>query len=70
MDALTSDTVAVVLAGRKGARLDPLTRHVSKPALPFGAHRSIGFSLSNCVNSLLVASAAVIAQTNDETGLV
>jgi ADP-glucose pyrophosphorylase len=44
MDALTSDTVAVVLAGRKGARLDPLTRHVSKPALPFGgAHRSFLF---------------------------
>lgn len=46
------DTVAVVLAGGKGARLEPLTRRVCKPALPFGAHyRSIDFSLSNCVNS-------------------
>ena len=36
MGALANDTVAVVLAGRKGTRLDPLTRHVCKPALPFG----------------------------------
>ena len=45
-------TVAVVLAGGRGARLDPLTRDVCKPALPFGgAFRCIDFSLSNCVNS-------------------
>jgi len=45
-------TVAVVLAGGKGTRLDPLTRSICKPALPFGgAFRCIDFSLSNCVNS-------------------
>jgi glucose-1-phosphate adenylyltransferase len=50
--ALADDTVAVVLAGGKGTRLEPLTRDICKPALPFGAgYRSIDFSLSNCVNS-------------------
>jgi glucose-1-phosphate adenylyltransferase len=45
-------TVAVVLAGGKGTRLDPLTRNICKPALPFGgSFRCIDFSLSNCINS-------------------
>jgi len=47
-----SDVVAVVLAGGKGARLDPLTRDRAKPAVPFGGgYRIIDFALSNCVNS-------------------
>ena len=51
-NALAEDTVAVVLAGGKGTRLEPLTREICKPALPFGAgYRSIDFSLANCVNS-------------------
>ena len=50
--AEADDTIAVVLAGGKGTRLDPLTRHICKPALPFGgAFRSIDFTLSNCANS-------------------
>jgi glucose-1-phosphate adenylyltransferase len=51
-NSLAEDTIAVVLAGGKGTRLEPLTRDICKPALPFGAgYRSIDFSLSNCVNS-------------------
>ena len=44
--------LAVVLAGGRGSRLEPLTRDRSKPAVPFGGcFRIIDFSLSNCVNS-------------------
>jgi glucose-1-phosphate adenylyltransferase len=44
--------LAVILAGGRGSRLEPLTRDRSKPAVPFGGcFRIIDFSLSNCVNS-------------------
>ncbi len=44
--------VAVVLAGGKGLRLEPLTRDRAKPAVPFGGvYRIIDFTLSNCLNS-------------------
>ena len=44
--------MAVILAGGKGARLDPLTRDRAKPAVPFGGScRIIDFTLSNCLNS-------------------
>ena len=44
--------LAVVLAGGKGSRLEPLTRDRAKPAVPFGgAYRIIDFTLSNCLNS-------------------
>lgn len=47
-----NNVMAVVLAGGKGSRLDPLTRDRAKPAVPFGgAYRIIDFSLSNCLNS-------------------
>src|SRR5690242_11868403 len=44
--------LAVVLAGGKGSRLEPLTRDRAKPAVPFGgAYRIVDFTLSNCINS-------------------
>jgi glucose-1-phosphate adenylyltransferase len=44
--------LAVVLAGGKGTRLEPLTRDRAKPAVPFGgAYRIIDFTLSNAINS-------------------
>ncbi|HWB11939.1 MAG TPA: glucose-1-phosphate adenylyltransferase [Pirellulales bacterium] len=46
------NVLAVVLAGGKGSRLEPLTRDRAKPAVPFGgAYRIIDFTLSNCINS-------------------
>ena len=46
------DCMAVVLAGGKGSRLEPLTRDRAKPAVPFGgSYRIIDFTLSNCLNS-------------------
>ena len=47
-----SRVVALILAGGKGTRLEPLTRDRAKPAVPFGgAYRIIDFTLSNCINS-------------------
>jgi len=46
------DVVAILLAGGQGSRLNPLTKNIAKPALPFGAeYRIIDFALSNCANS-------------------
>ncbi|MEX0675526.1 MAG: glucose-1-phosphate adenylyltransferase [Pirellulales bacterium] len=47
-----NNVMAVVLAGGRGERLEPLTRDRAKPAVPFGgAYRIIDFTLSNCLNS-------------------
>jgi glucose-1-phosphate adenylyltransferase len=44
--------LALVMAGGKGTRLDPLTRERAKPAVPFGGkYKLIDFVLSNLVNS-------------------
>lgn len=47
-----SNTLALVLAGGQGGRMDVLTHHRAKPALPYaGVYRLIDFSLSNLRNS-------------------
>lgn len=46
------NTLALILAGGSGTRLQSLTRWHSKPAVPFGGkYRTIDFPLSNCINS-------------------
>ncbi len=45
-------TLALVLAGGRGTRLDVLSAHRAKPSVPFaGKFRLIDFALSNCINS-------------------
>jgi len=49
---LTSQTLAIVLAGGRGSRLKELTDWRAKPAVPFGGKfRIIDFPLSNCINA-------------------
>ncbi len=44
--------VAMLLAGGQGSRLGVLTKHMAKPAVPYGGkYRIIDFPLSNCSNS-------------------
>ena len=46
------DVLAVVMAGGRGERLMPLTKHRSKPAIPFGGiYLLVDLTLSNCINS-------------------
>jgi glucose-1-phosphate adenylyltransferase len=49
---LTRNTVALILAGGRGTRLNKMTDWRAKPAVPFGGkYRIIDFPLSNCINS-------------------
>lgn len=49
---MLSKTIAVVLAGGAGSRLQPLTDQRAKPAVPFGGkYRIIDFTLTNCLHS-------------------
>jgi glucose-1-phosphate adenylyltransferase len=46
------DVLVILLAGRVGERLYPLTKERAKPAVFFGGpYRIIDFTLSNCLNS-------------------
>ncbi|HNX94403.1 MAG TPA: glucose-1-phosphate adenylyltransferase, partial [Holophaga sp.] len=47
-----NDVLAVILGGGRGARLHPLTKMRSKPAVPIaGKYRLIDIPISNCINS-------------------
>ncbi|MGC8857206.1 MAG: glucose-1-phosphate adenylyltransferase [Anaerolineae bacterium] len=47
-----NDVLAVILGGGRGARLYPLTKLRSKPAVPIaGKYRLIDIPISNCINS-------------------
>ena len=59
--AAMANIFTMVLAGGKGERLQPLTEHRAKPAVPFGGkYRIIDFTLSNCLNSGLRKVAVLI----------
>lgn len=48
----TTDVLAIILGGGQGARLFPLTRDRSKPAVPLaGKYRLVDIPISNCINS-------------------
>ena len=56
------DTLAMILAGGVGSRLNILVHHRAKPAVPFGGiYRIIDFALSNVMNSGL-SQVAVLTQ--------
>ena len=52
IESLCRRTVALVLAGGRGTRLQALTQLRAKPATSYGGkYRIVDFSLSNCMNS-------------------
>ncbi|NTV36341.1 MAG: NTP transferase domain-containing protein, partial [Anaerolineaceae bacterium] len=58
------DILAVILGGGRGARLYPLTKMRSKPAVPIaGKYRLIDIPISNCINSGIY-KIAVLTQFN------
>ncbi|MDD2767220.1 MAG: glucose-1-phosphate adenylyltransferase [Methylococcus sp.] len=64
---LTRQTLALILAGGRGSRLQKLTEWRAKPAVPFGGKfRLIDFPLSNCVNSG-IRQVGVLTQYNADS---
>jgi len=54
MSPNTGNVLAVVMGGGQGARLFPLTKERSKPAVPLaGKYRLVDIPISNCINSNL-----------------
>lgn len=59
-----NEVLAVILGGGRGARLFPLTKQRSKPAVPIaGKYRLIDIPISNCINSGIFR-VAVLTQFN------
>jgi glucose-1-phosphate adenylyltransferase len=59
-----NEVLGVILGGGRGARLYPLTRDRSKPAVPIaGKYRLIDIPISNCINSG-ITRIAVLTQFN------
>ncbi|MCL5612281.1 MAG: glucose-1-phosphate adenylyltransferase [Chloroflexi bacterium] len=64
MSATTNDILAVIMGGGRGARLYPLTKTRSKPAVPIaGQYRLIDIPISNCINSEIYR-VAILTQFN------
>jgi glucose-1-phosphate adenylyltransferase len=60
----TNDILAVIMGGGRGARLYPLTKMRSKPAVPIaGKYRLIDIPISNCINSEIYR-VAILTQFN------
>lgn len=61
------ELIAIILGGGQGARLYPLTKHRSKPAVPLaGKYRLIDIPISNCLNSG-IRKIFVLTQFNSES---
>ena len=64
MAPTTNDILAVIMGGGRGARLYPLTKERSKPAVPIaGQYRLIDIPISNCINSEIYR-VAILTQFN------
>ncbi len=64
MAPTTNDILAVIMGGGRGARLYPLTKVRSKPAVPIaGQYRLIDIPISNCINSEIYR-VAILTQFN------
>src|SRR5512135_2286708 len=64
MACTMNDILAVIMGGGRGARLYPLTKVRSKPAVPIaGKYRLIGIPISNCINSEIYRI-AILTQFN------